>query len=109
MNKPFAMVGLHSGAIRRSDRIRRVLHDVRLRSTRQRIFLTALLMRDPTARVTADTLYDEAYRAQFPVSRAAVCNTLRALERTGLLKRIPDRRSRKVWFALDQRIVGSSA
>jgi hypothetical protein len=39
----------------------------------------------------------------------SVCNTLRALERTGLLKRIPDRRSRKVWFALDQRIVGSSA
>jgi Fe2+ or Zn2+ uptake regulation protein len=102
MNSPLA-TAYHDAP--RLDRIQHLLRDAGLRSTRRRIVLTNLLVRDPPSCVTADSLYDRAQRSQFPVSRATVGSTLRAFERAGLLRRIPDRRSRKAWFALDQRIL----
>jgi Fe2+ or Zn2+ uptake regulation protein len=104
MTKPLATMEAYPDAPR-SDHILHVLHDAGLRSTGQRIVLTSLLIRHPPHRVSADSLYDRAQRSQLPVSRATVGNTLRAFERAGFLRRIPDRRSRKAWFALDQRIL----
>jgi Fur family transcriptional regulator, iron response regulator len=80
--------------------VQTLLHNVGLRSTRQRIALASLLLRTGNRRVTAEILYDEAREAQCPVSRATICNTLRQFERAGLLRRIADYRSRKAWFVI---------
>ncbi len=56
------------------------LRKVGLCSTRQRIAVARLLLRDANRRVTADILYNEAREARCPVSRSAVCNALRQFE-----------------------------
>ena len=47
-----------------------LLHNVGLRSTRQRIALASLLLRTANRRVSAESLYGEAHEARCPVSRA---------------------------------------
>jgi Fur family transcriptional regulator, iron response regulator len=77
--------------------VQTLLHNVGLRSTRQRIALASLLLRTANLRVTAEILYDEAHEAWCPVSRATVCNTLRQFEQAGLLRRITVHRSKKAF------------
>jgi Fur family transcriptional regulator, iron response regulator len=79
-----------------------MLHNVGLRPTRQRIALTSLLLRIEGRPVTAQIIYDRALEARCPVSRATVTNALRHFERTGLLRRIPVRGSKKVWFGANK-------
>ena len=78
----------------------RLLHHAGLRSTRQRIALASLLFRNANRRVTAEALYNEAREAGCPVSRSALCNALRQLERAGLLSRISIDRSKQSWFVI---------
>jgi Fur family transcriptional regulator, iron response regulator len=80
--------------------VQRLLHNVRLISTCQRIALASLLLRTADRRVTAQILYEEAHEARCPVSRATVCNALRQFERAGLLRRITVHRSKKAWFVI---------
>jgi Fur family iron response transcriptional regulator len=80
--------------------VQRLLHDVGLRSTRQRIALASLLPRTANRRVTAEILYDEVLETRCPVSRATVCSTLRHFERAGLLRRITVDRSKRAWFVI---------
>jgi Fur family transcriptional regulator, iron response regulator len=101
------MVGLMNVAATRPRRdaplpgdVQILLHNVGLRSTRQRIALASLLLRPANRRVTAEILYDEAHEARCPVSRATVCNALRQFEQAGLLRRITVHRSKKAWFAI---------
>jgi Fur family iron response transcriptional regulator len=77
-----------------------MLHSVGMRATVQRIALARLLLQSKNRRVTTEVLYDEALEARCPVSRAAVCNTLRQFERAGLLRRITVHGSKKVWFSI---------
>jgi Fur family iron response transcriptional regulator len=89
------------------------LHDflrnkVGLRSTRQRIALARLLLRGANRRVIAEILYNEAREARCPVSRAAVCSTLRQFEQAGLLRRIAIDRSKQSWFVIANAAVGLS-
>jgi Fur family iron response transcriptional regulator len=86
-----------------------MLHNVGLRPTRQRIALTTLLLRTENQQVTAEIIYQQARKAQCPVSRATVTNALRDFERAGFLTRIRTRESKKAWFGVDQRIISSSA
>jgi Fur family transcriptional regulator, iron response regulator len=69
-----------------------------LRPTRQRIAVASLLIASEHGRVTAEIVYHEARDLGFGVSRATVCNTLRAFAGAGLLRRVPGGRSRKAWF-----------
>ena len=80
--------------------VQRLLHNVGLISTRQRIALAGLLLKTTNRRVTAETLYEEAHESRCSVSRATVCNTLRHFERAGLLRRITVHRSKKAWFVI---------
>jgi Fe2+ or Zn2+ uptake regulation protein len=77
-----------------------LLHNIGLRSTRQRIALASLLLRTANRRVTTEILYDEAHEVSRAVSRATVCNTLRQFEQAGLLRRIMVHRSKKAWFVI---------
>jgi Fur family transcriptional regulator, iron response regulator len=86
--------------------VQTLLHNVGLRSTRQRIALASLLLRTANRRVTAEILYDQAHEARCPVSRATVCNTLRQFEQAGLLRRITVHRSKKAWFVIANTNVG---
>jgi Fur family iron response transcriptional regulator len=83
-----------------ADDLRGYLRQVGLCSTRQRIVLARLLLRDANRRVTAEILYDEARKARCPVSRSAVCNTLRQFAQAGLLSRITIDRSKQSWLSL---------
>jgi Fur family iron response transcriptional regulator len=80
--------------------VQRLLNDVGLRPTRQRIALASLLLRTANRRATAEILYEEAHESQCSVSRATVCNALRHFERAGLLRRITVDRSKKAWFVI---------
>jgi Fe2+ or Zn2+ uptake regulation protein len=75
-----------------------------LRSTRQRIAVTRLLLRDANRRVTAEILYHEAHEALCPVSRSAVCSALRQFEQAG--SRISIDRSKQSWFVIANAVVG---
>jgi Fe2+ or Zn2+ uptake regulation protein len=69
------------------------LRKVGLCSSRQRIAVARLLLRDTNRHVTAEILYDEAREALCPVSRSAVCNALRQFEQAGLNELRPIGRS----------------
>jgi Fe2+ or Zn2+ uptake regulation protein len=91
---------LRSGSDRQRATIQEMLHSIGMRATVQRIALARLLLQSKNRRVTTEVLYDEALEARCPVSRAAVCNTLRQFERAGLLRRITVHGSKKVWFSI---------
>jgi Fur family iron response transcriptional regulator len=71
-----------------------------LRSTKQRIIVARLLLKDADRRVTAEILYVEAREARCPVSRSAVCNALCQFEQARLLSRISIDRSKQSWFVI---------
>ena len=66
------------------DKLRRV----GLRPTRQRMSLGWLLFGKGDRHITAELLYDEATRAQVPVSLATVYNTLHQFTEVGLLRQL---------------------
>ena len=82
------------------DDLQGFLRKAGLRSTRQRVAVARLLLRDANRRVNAEILYDEAREARCPVSRSAVCNALRQFEQAGLLRRIAIDRSKQSWFVI---------
>jgi Fur family iron response transcriptional regulator len=84
------------------------LHMGGLCSTRQRIAVARLLLKDANRRVTAEILYDEAREAGYPVSRATVCSALRQFEQAGLLRRVTGNQSKKSWFVVANATVGLS-
>jgi Fur family iron response transcriptional regulator len=108
MNSPSLAIGVQR-EIALPGQARRILHNTGLLPTRHRIALTGLLLTASGRWVTAEILYDEARRMRYSVSRATVCNTLRQFERAGLLRRIPVRKSRKVWFAVHPRAIGKTS
>jgi Fur family transcriptional regulator, iron response regulator len=67
-----------------SERLRRA----RLRPTRQRVALAALLFGNGDRHVTAELLHEEAVRSGERVSLATVYNTLHQFKRAGLLREI---------------------
>ena len=83
-----------------------VLRRVGLRSTRQRVAVARLLLRDANRRVNAEILYDEAREARCPISRSAVSNGLGQFEQAGLLCRIAIDRSKQSWFVIANAAVG---
>jgi len=88
------------------DDLRSFLRKAGLRSTRQRVAVARLLLRDANRRVNAEILYDEAREASCLVSRSAVCNALRQFEQAGLLNRIVIDRSKQSWFVIAKAAVG---
>ena len=72
MNKRFATSGFRRDASL-PGKPEGFLRKAGLRSTRQRIAVARLLLKDAGRRVTAEILYDEAHEARCPVSRSAVC------------------------------------
>jgi Fur family iron response transcriptional regulator len=107
MNKRFAVSRFHRDALWPGG-LPDFLHSVGLCSTRQRITVARLLLRDANRRVTAEILYDEAREAGCPVSRAAVCRALRQFEQAGLLRRVTSNQSKKSWFVVANATVGLS-
>jgi Fur family iron response transcriptional regulator len=59
-----------------------------LRPTRQRLALTSLLFGQGERHLSAESLHDEALRAEVPVSLATVYNTLRRFTECGLLREV---------------------
>jgi Fur family iron response transcriptional regulator len=108
MNGPSVAIGAPQ-EIALAGHARRILRAAGLLPTRHRIARTGLLLTARGRSVTADILHDEARRTRWSVSRATLCNTLRQFERTGLLRRIPDRGSRKSWFAVDPHAIRAAA
>ena len=98
MNKRLAASGFRREASSPVD-AKEFLRKVGQCSTRQRIAVARLLLRDTSRRVTAEILYEEAREAHCPVSRSAVCNALRQFEQAGLLRRIATDRSQS-WFVI---------
>ena len=88
------------------DDLQGFLRKAGLRSTKQRVAVARLLLRDANRRVTAEILYDEARGARRPVSRSAVSNALRQFEQAGLLCRIAIDRSKQSWFVVANAAVG---
>ncbi|MGO8912346.1 MAG: transcriptional repressor [Bradyrhizobium sp.] len=107
MNKRFTASRFHRDALWPGG-LPNFLHRVGLCSTRQRITIARLLLRDANRRVTAEILYDEAREAGCPVSRATVCCALRQFEQAGLLRRVTSNQSKKSWFVLANATVGLS-
>jgi Fe2+ or Zn2+ uptake regulation protein len=105
MNKRFAPSSFRRDTSLPGDP-RDFLRKVGLCSTRQRIAVARLLLRDANRRVTAEILYDEARAERCPVSRSAVCNALRQFEQAGLLSRISIDRSKQAWFVIANAAVG---
>jgi Fur family transcriptional regulator, iron response regulator len=68
--------------------IKEKLRKVGLRPTRQRMTLGWILFARGDRHVTAEMLYEEAIRAEVPVSLATVYNTLHQLADVGLLRQI---------------------
>ena len=91
---------LRSGGDRQDAAIHEMLRNVGMRATRQRIALASLLDKNENPYVTAKILYEKAHNVRCPVSRAAVCNTLRQFERAGLLRRVTVHGSKKAWFGV---------
>ena len=90
------------------DDLQGFLRKAGLRSTRQRVAVARLLLRDANRHVNAEILYDEVREARCPVSRSAVSNALRQFEQAGLLRRIEINRSKKSWFVIANAVVGLS-
>jgi Fe2+ or Zn2+ uptake regulation protein len=107
MNERFAASRFRRDASSPDD-FRGFLRKAGLCSTRQRVAVARLLLRDANRRVNAKILYDEAREARCPVSRSAVCNALRQFEQAGLLRRIAINRSKKSWFVVANAVVGLS-
>jgi Fur family iron response transcriptional regulator len=105
MNRRFATSRLRREASLPGDP-QDFLRKVGLCSTRQRIAVARLLLRDANRHVTAEILYEEARQARCPVSRSAVCNALRQFEQAGLLRRIVIDRSKQSWFVIADAAVG---
>jgi Fur family iron response transcriptional regulator len=105
MSRPFVARRFHRDASLPGD-LRDFLRKAGLCSTRQRIAIARLLLREANRRVTAEILYDEAREARCPVSRSAVCNALRQFEHAGLLNRISIDRSKQSWFVIANAAVG---
>jgi Fur family transcriptional regulator, iron response regulator len=68
--------------------VSRRLRTARLRPTRQRVALAALLFGNGDRHVTAELLHEEAVRSGERVSLATVYNTLHQFKRAGLLREI---------------------
>ncbi len=68
--------------------VKSMLHRVGLRPTRQRIALGWILFANGARHLTADTLHEEASRANVSVSLATVYNTLHQFTEVGLLRQI---------------------
>ena len=107
MNKRFA-AGRFCRDASLPDDLQGFLRKAGLRSTRQRVAVARLLLRDANRRVTAEILYDEAREAGCPVSRAAVCSALHQFEQAGLLRRVMSNQSKKSWFVVANATVGLS-
>jgi Fur family iron response transcriptional regulator len=107
MNKRFVASRFRRDASWPGD-LRDFLRKAGLCSTRQRIAVARLLLKDANRRVTAEILYDEAREARCLVSRSAVCNALRQFEQAGLLSRISINRSKQSWFVIANAAVGLS-
>jgi Fur family transcriptional regulator, iron response regulator len=105
MNRRFAVSGFRRDASLPGD-LKDFLRKVGLCSTRQRVAVARLLLRDADRPVTAEILYDDAREARCPVSRSAVCNALRQFEQAGLLRRIAIDRSKQSWFVIANAAVG---
>ena len=80
--------------IRRLDRQQRQreaqrLQDAGLRTTRQRLQLSALLFAQGDRHFTAEEILQEAQRAGLKVSLATIYNTLKSFTDHGLLKIVP--------------------
>lgn len=66
----------------------KMLREAKLRPTRQRIALADLLFGKGDRHVSAELLFEEAIKANVPVSLATVYNTLHQFTHAGLLKSI---------------------
>jgi Fur family iron response transcriptional regulator len=104
MNKRFTASRFRRDASLPGD-LQGFLRKAGLCSTRQRVAVARLLLRDANRRVNAEILYDEAREARCPVS-SAVCNALRQFEQAGLLRRIEIDRSKQSWFVIANAAVG---
>ena len=107
MNKRFATTGFRRDVLLPGD-LEDFLRKAGLRSTRQRIAVARLLLKDADRLVTAEILYDEAHEARCPVSRSTVCDALRQFELAGLLRRTAIDRSKRSWFVIANAAVGLS-
>ena len=65
-----------------------MLHQARLRPTRQRMMLAWILFSQGNRHITAEMLFDEANKAKVPVSLATVYNALKQFTEAGLLRQI---------------------
>lgn len=74
--------------MRTSETVGELLKAARLRPTRQRLALGALLFNGRDRHFTAEQLHDEARRAGYPVSVATVYNTLHQFTEAGLLREV---------------------
>jgi len=70
------------------SRYKRLLRQVGLRPTNQRLALADLLFGQGNRHVTAEILYEEAVKARTPLSLATVYNVLRQFTEAGLLRQI---------------------
>jgi Fur family iron response transcriptional regulator len=68
--------------------VKKMLRQVGLRPTRQRMALGWLLFGKGDRHLTAEALYDEATRAKVPVSLATIYNTLHQFTEVGLLRQV---------------------
>ena len=73
---------------RASRDYRKMLRQVALRATRQRVMLGRLLFSKGNRHVRAEMLYEEALEAKMPVSLATVYNVLNQFTEAGLLRQI---------------------
>lgn len=71
-----------------------MLRRVGLRPTRQRMALGRLLFAKGDRHISAEQLYEEATRANVPVSLATVYNALHQFTQVGLLREVPIEGSR---------------
>jgi Fur family iron response transcriptional regulator len=69
-------------------KVKSMLRDVGLRSTRQRMALGWILFAKGDRHLTAEMLYEEATKAKVPVSLATVYNTLHQFTDVGLLRQV---------------------
>lgn len=68
---------------------RRILADVGLRATRQRMAIIDILFGEPPRHVSAEELYDEVRRRGAPGSLSRVYGSLKHFCAKGLLRRVP--------------------
>jgi Fur family iron response transcriptional regulator len=75
-------------AIPSCGRYKELLREAGLRPTHQRMALAHILFSAGNRHVTAEMLYDEALKANMPLSLATVYNTLKQFTEAGLLSQI---------------------